>query len=99
MAKKLPEMKYTTRDLWEASEKRGLTMVVFGGQRDRDGVTIFTRDVSNILLGYRVECPDYAPTTVVEDRLDLCNECGKEGCDRRKLNVIERVAILEAPKL
>ena len=99
MTKKLPEMKYTTRDLWEAAEKLGLSMVVFGGQRDRDGVTIFTRDVQNILLGYRVECPDYAPSTVVEERDDLCRECGRCDCDRSRLNVIERVAILEAPKL
>lgn len=97
--KNLPEMKYTTRDLWEAADKKGLTIVVFGGARDRDGVTIFTRDVQNILTGYRVECPDYAPSTVVEDRLDLCRECGKKDCDRSPLKVIERVAILEAPKL
>lgn len=99
MAKKLPNIKYTTRDLWEASGKKGMTMVVFGGQRDRDGVTIFTRDVQNIFIGYRVECPDYAPSTIVEEKLDLCKECGKEGCNRSPLNVIERVAILEAPKL
>lgn len=99
MVKKLPNIKYTTRDLWEASERKGITMVVFGGQRDRDGVTIFTRDVANILIGYRIECPDYAPSTVVEEKFDLCKECGKKDCDRSPLNVIERVAILEAPKL
>lgn len=93
------EIKFTSRDLWDACGKRGMTIVVYGGARDRDGVTYFTRDVVSMTEGFRVECPNYAPSTVTEKRDDLCNECGKDDCDRKCLNVIERVLILEAPKL